>query len=606
MSNFKINLERKTRIKLRRNEGYSTWDSINWRKVGKTVTKLRSQIFLAKTRKDEKKVRSLQKKMIGSKANLIFSIRRITSDNRGKKIAGLDKQKYLTPERRLVLYKKLMLENFCEWVPLPVRRIETPRPGEDSRPLGIPNITDRVVQQVIRNALEPEWEAIFEHGSYGFRPGRSPQDAMARIWRVLSSKNRKWVLDADIKGCFNNIAHEPLLKKLEDFPAKELIGRWLKAGYFKGSVFHETTTGTPQGGIISPLLANIALHGMEAALKVKYHKSGYVRTECTFIPVRYADDFVVLCETQQEAFQAKAILAKFLKERGMEFSPEKTKIGSVLEGFDFLSYNFRLYPTNRNSNARSQNWKRAKGELVTLVRPSEKAVKALKTKLSELWRLYIGKSAQLLITKLNPTLRGWANYHKWVNSNETFREIDNYNYQQAIRYARRKHPKKPFKWIKERYFNKVSIIKKRKTGHTSKAQSNWGFSENGFELTLLKGITLENYSSVGYGRNPFSPSDKEYYLERKSKSIIKKDSLMQALFTRQKGLCPKCEENLAATDWEEPLYVHHLVSRKKGGSDSITNLVLLHKGCHYSVHRNESSKEELEIQLQNLLRKKQS
>jgi RNA-directed DNA polymerase len=597
------NTRRNNHINFRRtsNNPMSTWAKISWKAVDKQVTKLQGQIYLARLRGDIPNMRKLQLKMINSQCNLIAAIRKVTSINRGKKTAGVDKLTYLTPERRMSLFKELRQTDLCNWNPMPVRRLEIPRPGKAPRPLGIPTTSDRVVQQVVKNALEPEWEGVFEHGSYGFRPARSSKDAMARIWRVLSSKKRKWVLDADIKGCFNNIAHGPLLEAVNGFPAQALIQRWLKAGYFLGETFHPTEIGTPQGGIISPLLANIALHGMESALKVRYHKHGYVRTECEFVPVRYADDFVVLCDTEEKAREAQNILAKWLAERGMEFSPEKTHIRPVEVGFDFLGWTFRLYNNNKEGK---EAWKRAKGKLVTLVKPSAKSVQKIKDIIKEIFRKYIGKDALVLIKKLNPILRGWANYHRFVNSSETFRDLDAFLYQQLARYARRKHPKKSWSWIKARYFKHVSVKRTKKTGKISSASTSWGFTEKGLSLYLFKGTTLENYSSIGFGKNPLSPIDKDYFAERKSSLTLKKDSLRYKLLERQVGICPVCEADLIGGDWDEPLHVHHLVHRKDGGSDNISNLMLLHEECHYNSHKANTSKEALEVKLKVLIQQK--
>lgn len=598
-------IKRKTHIKFRRNSSnpFSSWDTIPWKAVNQQVTKLQRQIYLAKLRGDITRMRKLQLKTINSQYNLISAIRKVTSVNRGRKTAGVDKLVYLTPDRRFALFEQLRQMNLSDWVPLPVRRVEVPRPGKTPRPLGIPTISDRVVQQVVKSALEPEWEAVFEHGSYGFRPARSTHDAMMRIWRVLSSKKRRWVLDADIKGCFNNIAHEPLLKAVDGFPAHSLIKRWLKAGYFQNDAFHTTEIGTPQGGTISPLLSNIALHGMESALNVKYHKKGYVRPECKYIPIRFADDFVVLCETEEDSKKAKEILKTWLAERGMEFSEEKTNIRPVEEGFDFLGWNFRLF---KNKKEKKEDWKRAKGDSVTLVTPSKKSIQKIKDLVKEICRKYVGLEAIKLIQKLNPILRGWANYHRYANSSETFRALDAFMYQQLVRYARRKHSTKSWTWIKDRYFKQVEVKRTKKTGKITAVNYKWGFSDKKLTLYLFRGTTLENYSSIAYGCNPLSPlkKDLDYFAERKSKLTLKKDSLRLALVERQGGICPICQGDLISADWDEPLHVHHLVPRKEGGSDKITNLMLLHEECHYNAHKAEASKETLELKLEESLGKR--
>lgn len=596
---------RKKQIKISNNLSlkWSAWEEISWGTVRAQVIKLRNQIYLAKLQKKEKRLRKLQQKMIGSNANLLYAIRRVTSVNRGKKTAGIDKQIYLTPARRFSLYESLAKIDLFSWNPQPVRRIEISRPGKDPRPLGIPTINDRVIQAIVKNALEPEWEAVFEHGSYGFRPARSSHDAMARLWRILSKKKRRWVLDADIKGCFNNIAHEPLLKKLVQFPAVGLVERWLKAGYFKDQKFFITELGTPQGGIISPLLANIALHGMEQALNVKYHPDGYIRSECPFVPIRYADDFVVLCESEIEAKRAEKILSYWLGERGMQFALEKTHIREVTDGFDFLGWNFRIYKSFKTG---SQPWKRSKGKEVTLIHPSLKSINSFKMKVKELWRKYIGKEAKLLIQKLNPILRGWANYHRYVNSNENFRALDHFMYQQAVRYARRKHSSKSWHWVKTRYFKKDETSKIRKTGKITKSKTTWAFTDSGFILYQFKATSLANYSSIAYGKNPDHSADRDYFATRKINSVITKASLQDELTSQQGGLCPICGFGLVEDNWDEPLHVHHKIPRSEGGSNAIGNLVLLHEECHCFSHKKKLTKEVLENKLRSLLSKQTS
>jgi RNA-directed DNA polymerase len=264
------------------------WNTVDWHQEELRVRNLRQRIFRATQAGDWKRVRSLQKLTLRSRANALVSVRRVAQLNAGKNTPGVDKVLLKTPAARGRMVDLLVLHR--PWTAKPARRVYIPKANGKLRPLGIPVILDRCVQAMVKNALEPSWEARFEGCSYGFRPGRGCHDAIEKIFKIASPKNRKkWVLDADIKGAFDHISHEHLLETIGRVPGYELIKQWLKAGYVDKGVFHETEAGTPQGGVISPLLANIALHGMEEALEIKHRKRGELDSKRAL--VRYADDF---------------------------------------------------------------------------------------------------------------------------------------------------------------------------------------------------------------------------------------------------------------------------------------------------------------------------
>ena len=316
------------------------WDAIDWRAHEGHVRRLRRRIFKATQEQDWAKVRSLQKMMLRSWSNTLVSVRQVTQRNAGRTTAGVDGEIALTPARRMEVAVRVH-HTISSWQPLPVKRVYIPKANGKQRPLGIPVIMDRCHQARVRNALEPEWEARFEPKSYGFRPGRSCQDAIEALFNTMSGKNAKrlWVLDADLSAAFDRIDHDHLLSMLGSFPGRDLIRAWLKAGVFeKGKGFAPTEEGTPQGGVISPLLLNVALHGLEEAAGARYRKTG-PRAGITMpgapVLVRYADDFAVCCQSRQQAEQIKARLAEWLQPRGLAINEDKTRIVHLSDGVRF-------------------------------------------------------------------------------------------------------------------------------------------------------------------------------------------------------------------------------------------------------------------------------
>nr|ARO91206.1 putative reverse transcriptase/maturase [Flintiella sanguinaria] len=439
-----------------------SWDSIDWKLVDKKVKGYRTSIFLAFRSGDVQRARKIQENALKSKSVLLMGIERITLVNQGRKTPSPDKQAYLSSERRWSLFKTILAMDLVKYEPPPLRRVSIPNQNGKLRPLSTPTILDRVIQYVVKCALEPEWESLFEHGSYGFRPGRNCHDAIFSIYRTLSKKKRRWILEGDIKGCFDNISHKVLLERIETFPANYMIAKWLKAGYMKLSISYDTDSGTRQGGIISPLLANIALHGMEKALDIKYFRDGSIKSDGRYSLIRYSDDFVVMCKSEDDAQQAKLILSEFLEKAGLKLSPEKTLIREANKGFDFLDWTFQLFED-----------KRRKQQEITLVTPSKKALANIRNKLRIIWRSGIGKPHKPMIKELNSAITGWANYHQYVDANKAFSSLDNFNYKQAIRLIRRQHTQKSWNWLISKYFRSVDY-------------DNWVFWDKDSGLNLTK------------------------------------------------------------------------------------------------------------------------
>ncbi|MBC3795095.1 group II intron reverse transcriptase/maturase [Spirosoma utsteinense] len=386
--------------------GPTDWHAIDWHKAFRLLKNLRSRIFRAAQEGDYKKVRSLQKLIraagrLRSYANRVTSVRRITQLNAGKNTPGVDQVVVRTARERQKLVEELRQHQ--PWTAKPTRRVYIPKANGKRRPLGIPVIKDRCLQTMVVQALEPEWEAKFEASSYGFRPGRSCHDAIERIFRYARpDSRRKWVVDADIKGAFDHIDHLFLLQRIGRFPAKRLLEQWLKAGYLEANVVYPTDSGTPQGGSCSPLLANIALHGLEQAMGMTYQYGGGRTQTCgPRRVVRYADDFLVFYSTQEDAQQAVLLLRDWLKERGLALSGEKTRIVHLTDGVDFLGFNVRQYPSRNTRTG-----------LKTLIKPSRTTVQKIRDRLRAEWLGLKTQRVDVIVKRLNPIIRSWSNYFR--------------------------------------------------------------------------------------------------------------------------------------------------------------------------------------------------
>lgn len=566
---------------------YIEWKTIDWKLVQTKVFAWQQEIYTASKKDDIKTVRKIQHKLLNSYEARLLAVRRVTQDNRGKKTAGVDGVKNLTPEQRLEMVGNL---NFPT-VSKPVRRVWIPKPGKkELRPLGIPTMYDRCLQGLFKLAMEPEWEARFESNSFGFRPGRNAHDAVGAIKHCITT-GKKYVIDADITQCFPSINHTALLDKI-GFKGKyrKQLKYWLKAGVIDANVFQKTEIGTPQGGIISPLLANIALHGLEKHLKgcfsdipTFYGTSGK-KISSTMVAkglhvIRYADDFVILHSSREVIFRCLEETKKFLSTVGLELSVAKTRLTHTLElgvndtkelgfdgelGFNFLGFTFKQF----KSVHRSSTWRGTKLGYKTLIYPSKNSLKKHQRKLREII-LKTGKRLDQvrLIALLNPVIRGWASYFGVSDANT----MGFLSKQDRLMYLKLR------KWSKQK-----GSVKKGSTYWFKTPTKNWKFGKKNV-VSLVSHIEYSfPFGPGGYVRirgesSPFDGNEK--YWNDRNTSNPRHTTIVKILLKKQKGKCKLC--GLQFTD-DDVMEKDHIIPLRKplNGSNELKNLQLLHGHCH--------------------------
>ena len=556
------------------------WEHVGWRGHEERVRRLRGRIFKAVQEGDWPLARNLQKLMLRSWSCTLVSVRQATQRNAGRRTAGIDGLVALTSQARAEMAVRVHA-SIGSHRPSPVRRVYVPKASDKTkmRPLGIPVLSDRCHQARVRNALEPEWEARFEPRSYGFRPGRGCHDAIESLFNVLCGKSKRvWILDADLAGAFDKISHEHLLGMLGGFPAKGMIAGWLKAGIFEaGKGFAPTGEGTPQGGIISPLLLNIALHGLEEAAGVRYHTgnySGTVRPGCPVL-TRYADDLVVCCYSRQQAGQVKAQLAGWLEPRGLAFNDAKTRIVPLSEGFDFLGFNLRRYPNGK-----------------LLIKPSAKAIKRFRDRLSREFRALRGSNVAAVLATISPVIRGWVAYYRTVVSSSVFHALTGYLWKLTYKWACWSHRNKPRRWIVDRYFGKFDKFR----------NDRWVFGDRdtGAYLPKPAWTDIVRHTLVKAGSSPDDPALAGYWAHRRQKEKPPLDSCTVRLLSRQDGRCSLCGENLLTPDqppqspqgWErwflqvtrKAITADYLVHHDTPRAARSQRTHLVHATCHRSKH----------------------
>ena len=533
------------------------WHDIDWEKVHRNVRRQQARIVKAIQAGRWGKVQSLQHLLTRSFSGKALAVKRVT-ENKGKNTPGVDGVIWDTPKKKMQAVHELRVTGYR---PQPLRRVYIPKSNHQERPLGIPCMKDRAMQALFLLALDPVAETLADPNSYGFRKERCQADAIEQCFIILGNRHTaEWILEGDVRACFDNISHEWLL---ENIPMERtILKKWLKAGYMEEHRLCPTEAGTPQGGIASPVLANMTLDGLERFLQERLPKRWEGRRIKVNL-VRFADDFIITGQSQVFLLMVvKPLVEAFFQERGLELSQEKTIVTHIQDGFDFLGQNVRKYDNK------------------LLIKPAEKSIRKLMEKVRQIVKSHPQAKAENLIRLLNPIIRGWVQYHRHVVSKAIFSAPDHNIFEILWQWARRRHPHKNAQWIRRKYFCSIQgknwVFFGNATGKTGKPRKALLFS--------AAQTPIQRHIKIRGQANPYDLAW-EVYLEQRlgtkmNATLAGKRKLLY-LWKKQNGLCPVCNQKITPqSGWHN----HHLVERSKGGSDKAENRVLLHPNCHRQVH----------------------
>lgn len=444
------------------------WNTIDWNKVRSGVNRLQTRIAKATLEGKWNLVYRLGYLLTHSHSAKLLAVR-IVTQNRGKRTPGIDGKLWNSSSEKMQAALNLTDKQYHAQ---PLRRIYIPKPGKDTkRPISIPTMNDRAMQALYGLALQPIAETTADPRSFGFRLFRCAQDASQYAFHCLAKKtSAQWILEGDIKGCYDNIAHTWLL---DNIPMdRSILTQFLKAGYVFEDKLYQTESGTPQGGLISPILANMTLDGIENELAewISQEKVNFIR---------YADDFLVTAPTKEIAEEAKDIIQGFLTQRGLTLSTEKTKITHIDDGFDFLGWNFRKYKER------------------LIIKPSWNSIKSISLKIKTIVKKGQAWKQNLLIRTLNPVITGWANYHRHIVASKVFSRLDAYIWKITWKWARHRHSNKGHKWIAQKYWI---------------SGEGWHFKTDENTLQKFSDTEIRRHTFPKLHANPFL--DRKYFLQR--------------------------------------------------------------------------------------------